>query len=74
MTVVTLTDGRQVASDSDEWRWECLARHVLHTPGLRHRREFVASWEDRHGTASADRLRGLMKQLHEAGQKAGVAA
>ena len=66
VSTVTLMDGRQVANDSDEWKWECLARHVLHTPGLRHRREFVADWEHRHGEPSADRLRGLMKQLHEA--------
>lgn len=30
--MVTLADGRQVPSDSQEWREECEARHILNMP------------------------------------------
>lgn len=73
MPNVTLIDGRTVPSDSMEWRWETLARAVLRYPTIERRREFIADWEKRNGTPSADKLRGLMTQLH-AGVKAGQPA
>lgn len=63
--IVTLHDGRAVPSDHDDWKVECLARHVLAMPGLRRRREFLEAIEKEHGARAADRLRGVMKALHE---------
>jgi hypothetical protein len=65
VTTVALLDGRQVDSASEEWRWECLARAVLAMQPLAKRREFLQDWQKRHGEASADRLRELMKSQHD---------
>lgn len=39
--LVTLLDGRQVSSWSEEWRHECEARTILAMPSLRQRRAFL---------------------------------
>lgn len=61
----TLIDGRQVASDSPEWRDECLARWVLlhfkGRPGLRE--DWLADYGKKHGQAAQvaleERARGV---------------
>ena len=73
MATVTLIDGSKVASDSDAWKWQSLSRAVLRMPTLDQRRAFVDGFEKRNGKQSADQLRELMKQLHNAGEKAGGA-
>lgn len=65
-TLVQLIDGRMVQSDAEEWRNECLARHVLALPTLDERRAWLADFEHRHGKAEADRLRDKMTELHAA--------
>lgn len=57
--LVELVDGQVVAYDAEEWRHECLARHVLDKP-LLERREWLADFAKRHGTASATRLMDTM--------------
>lgn len=65
MTVVTLIDGRQVDSASEDWRHETEARWVAARPSLSDRRMYLEEVENRRGKAAADRLRATMKQLWE---------
>lgn len=66
MPSVTLLDGRQVDSASEEWRHETEARAIAARPTLAERRMYLDEVEHRRGAAAADRLRETMKQLWEA--------
>ena len=66
MPDVTLLDGRQVDSASEDWRHECEARAIAARPTLAERRMYLDEVARRRGTAAADRLRETMKQLWEA--------
>lgn len=46
---VTLADGRQVLSDSEDWRHECEARTVLEMATKQVRLEFLDKLEKRRG-------------------------
>lgn len=46
---VTLIDGRQVASDSEEWRHECEARTVIAMPTAAERRAYLRGTLDERG-------------------------
>lgn len=48
-STVTLADGRQVLSDSPEWRHECEARTILDMPNKQVRLEFLDKIEKRRG-------------------------
>ena len=63
---MTLHDGTLVMSDSEEWRAECEARHVLSLPSLAARRRYLRGERDDHG-----KLRGgvLEKRGEEATQR-----
>lgn len=61
-TTVKLYDGREVPSDSEDWRAETEARHVL--GWLPHRRrEYVELIAKKRGAAAAQNLRGSMGRL-----------
>lgn len=45
-SLVTLHDGRQVPSDSEEWRHECEARHIIAMPTLEQRRQHLYGRRD----------------------------
>lgn len=64
--LVTLLDGRQVDSASEEWRHEAEARMVAARPTLDQRREYLDAVERRRGKASADALRATMSLLWQA--------
>lgn len=49
MNLVTLIDGRQVDSCSEEWRHECEARAILSMPRLRARRHHLYGKPDQFG-------------------------
>jgi hypothetical protein len=66
MSTVTLLDGRQVDSASEDWRHECEARAIAARPTLAERRMYLDEVERRRGAAAAERLRETMKQLWEA--------
>ncbi len=66
MNTVTLLDGREVDSASEEWRHECEARSIAARPTLDERRQYLSEVERRRGKDAADRLRETMKQLGEA--------
>ncbi len=48
-STVTLHDGRQVLSDSEEWRHECEARHVIGLPNIAARRAYLRGSIDESG-------------------------
>jgi len=64
--VKTLVDGRQVEADSQEWRFECLARHVLALLTLNERRAWLADFESRRGALATAELMTAMQSLHDA--------
>lgn len=59
-TTVTLCDGREVDSASEEWRQECLAVHThvanLRGRSLAQRREYLRAIESRAGAELALRV------------------
>lgn len=61
--MVTLHDGRQVASDSEEWRHECEARAIIAMPTLAARRKFLRGEMDEMG---GKRRGGILEKRGEA--------
>jgi hypothetical protein len=55
---VTLRDGRQVDSNSEEWRRECLARHLL-TLAPPERDDWLSGWP----AEAATEMRLLMRAM-----------
>ena len=49
MTMVTLHDGTQADSYSEEWRHECEARTILNWPKKRQRQDFLYGRLDQYG-------------------------
>lgn len=66
MNTVTLIDGRQVDSTSEDWRHECEARAIAALPTLADRRAWLEQLQHKRGKEEADRLRNTMKLLWEA--------
>lgn len=73
-STVTLHDGRQVLSDSEEWRHECEALAIIAMPTVGMRRAFLRGALDetgahrngilqRRGEASVKRLEVTIKQI-----------
>ena len=72
---VTLIYGRQVLSDSEEYRHECEARHILSLPTLALRRRYLRGRRDditgemrdgilqRRGEAEVKRLEATMMEI-----------
>jgi len=63
--MITLVDGRSVASDSIEWRDECLARHVARKPWAA-RKEWLDKFKAIHGAGAAQHLIGNMERVRAA--------
>lgn len=63
-TYVELVDGRVVTRDAEEWRNECLARHVLSLP-LHIRRDWLADFEKKHGAKETAHLKAAITAVHE---------
>lgn len=62
-TYVELIDGRTVMRDAEEWRWECLCRHVLSIKSLSARQAWIFDFEKKHGPAEAQKLREGMQAI-----------
>lgn len=73
-SLVTLHDGRQVLSDSEEWRHECEARTVIAMPGQVARRAYLRGKLDdsgerrggvlqKRGKEACERLEHTIKQI-----------
>jgi hypothetical protein len=58
-----LIDGREVASDSPEWRAESLARYVLDLPN---RNEWLIDYAKRRGEDAAKALADRMRLVRDA--------
>lgn len=69
MSTVTLINGREVDSSSEEWRHECEARAILALPDKPQRVAWLESLEHKRGKPEVARLRRTMLALHEAKQK-----
>lgn len=63
MPCVTLVDGRQVDSSSEEWRHETEARAIAALPTLAERRAWLEDIEKKRGKNAADMLRVTMRAL-----------
>lgn len=61
----TLHDGREVATDSEEWRHETEARAIMALPTTQDRRTWLEGIEVKRGKEAADRLRATIKALWE---------
>lgn len=60
---VTLIDGRQVSSWSEEWRAECEARHILRMPSVHDRRAYLAGVRTRRGDRAGHALEELVRAV-----------
>lgn len=64
MTTVTLIDGREVDSASEDWRHECEARAICALPSTIERRTWLEGIDHKRGKAEGDhRLRTTIKAL-----------
>ena len=63
---MTLHDGRVVCNHCEDYKQECLARHVLALPTKQERREFLASWGSKHGNEAGLALGDLVRAVWEA--------
>ncbi|CAB4121899.1 hypothetical protein UFOVP16_22 [uncultured Caudovirales phage] len=63
MGTVTLINGTDVDSSSEEWRHECEARTVLNWPGIDTRRKYIAAVKARRGEAAGKRLQDMIMIL-----------
>jgi hypothetical protein len=68
--VVTLHDGRVVCNYCPDYKYECLARHVLSMPTVQERREFLAAWGQKHGNEAGTALADLVRSIWEARRRA----
>lgn len=60
---MTLIDGRQVDSYSDDWRAECEARQVLAMPDIQARRTYLADISKRRGEVAGQALADLVRAV-----------
>lgn len=63
MSRVKLHDGREVDSDSEEWRHEAECRAIAALPTLADRRAWLENLEKKRGKEATDRIRETMRQL-----------
>ena len=61
---VELIDGQMVSRCAEEWREECLARHVLQLRPLSARQEWLADFEKKRGLEAANALKVAMTAQH----------
>ena len=70
MNTVTLIDGRQVDSASEDWRNECEARHLANLPTSEQRHDYVAAVAKRRGETAGQALQHLATRLYSAQREA----
>lgn len=73
MTTVTLSDGREVDSSSEDWRLECLQRqrhveNMQHLGGRMARADYLARVQEAEGAEAAARLKAAFLKAWEARQ------
>jgi hypothetical protein len=65
MPTVTLCDGREVDSASEEWRAECEARHLLNLATRADRLAYLERVRAKRGAAGRAELERIALALHE---------
>lgn len=73
-STVTLADGRQVLSDSPDWRAECEARTILDMPSKPARLAMLDSIEKRRGAQARRELEQRIMDLWHRGRAAAATA
>lgn len=73
MPIVTLIDGRQVDSASEDWRHECEARYVAELPGLEARRAYLEKVTTKRGAAAGEQLKALVTTIFTANRTGSTA-
>jgi hypothetical protein len=61
--LVTLHDGREVGSYSEEWRLECEAKAVVRLPTLDRRRKYLDAVKEKRGTKAWNELQDRILSL-----------
>lgn len=64
--LVTLIDGSQVSTNSEEWRHECEARSVCRMPGKLARRNYLAKVQEIRGLDERRALEKTIRKVWEA--------
>lgn len=64
--IVKLIDGREVASDSEEWRHECEARMVCGRPTIDQRRGYLDKVEKARGKPARQALEATIREIWNA--------
>lgn len=67
--MVTLLDGSQVSSDSEAWRFQCEATHILNLPNKPLRVAQLEAIEKRRGHEARKALEGKILEVWDARQK-----
>lgn len=67
--LVTLADGREVSSTSEEWRVQCLAKEVLRMP-FEALGPWLADHAKAHGHQVTESVKASMIALHRASRSA----
>lgn len=67
MTLVTLHDGREVDSSSEDWRMECEAKAALRLD-LNVRRAYLEDIERKRGKSACDALKARITAIWTAGR------
>lgn len=65
MTTVTLIDGREVDSASEEWRHETEARMVARMPSTAQRHDYIAAVMHQRGRDAAQELKALATRIRQ---------
>lgn len=71
---VTLVDGTVVMNDSEEWRFQCEAQHILNLPNKQARQVLLSSIEGRRGNLVRLALERKIMELWKAKQPPTAAA
>jgi hypothetical protein len=66
---ITLIDGRQVDSASEEWRHECEARHIAGLPNRHARRDYIERVTAKRGAEAGKALQALATQIYNMTRK-----
>lgn len=66
MHTVRLIDGREVPSDSEEWRHECQCRAIARLYPVDVRRECLEKLEAEHGKPYVERIKETLKKMWDA--------
>jgi hypothetical protein len=66
MPCVSLIDGREVDSTSEEWRHECEARYIANIPTREQRHDYLAIVTKRRGPEAGQALARLAQQIYTA--------